>query len=597
MNQLIKPTDMKKILFLICLLPYFSFAQITFTSTDLPAVGDTFLFYIDTNCVVDLGTPSGNQNWDLTGLDEDSASAIAYFDPSGLPFSGDFPTANLCNGDSTGYMFYNVSNSGMEIVGMRAEFPNLMTINFTDPSLLLGTPVTYGSSFTDYSEWEIAYDYNPADMDTFYVSTSNKTLNCDAWGSISTPYGFYDDVLRIKENTINVANLIIELNGSPVYTQEVSRDTVVNYFFITNELHYPVATIKLNPDESEILEIEYMYTPIISNGQIESVSDGNWTTPTTWDCMCIPTPGDEITVSNDVTLDTDFFLTNTLIINNGASLIKDGNERYFATSDASVIVNGKFHTDYLYLGNGTTTINDSLLVNISMFNSSNLSNLGVIAEIDSLFNAGTITNSGEINALNYTSENTFSNSGDCYFENFTNTGVFTNTGFFEFDDMTNLGLFEFQSGTATGNYDFLNSGYVNHAQSASINIGNDFMNSNLDSSIAYYNIEGQMTVLNNWMNFDTIAGINGQITVSNSTGNDGALLGSFDLCDQTPPPSYPFIDINNGVIDPDISFCGTVQIETPVSTNFKIYPNPTSDYINIELENESYFSFELFDIN
>jgi hypothetical protein len=56
--------------------------------------------------------------------------------------------------------------------------------------------------------------------------------------------------------------------------------------------------------------------------------------------------------------------------------------------------------------------------------------------------------------------------------------------------------------------------------------------------------------------------------------------GNFDFCDATPPASTPYIDLNSGYFDANITFdCVHQNIETADNNNLSIYPNPVSDYI------------------
>jgi len=68
------------------------------------------------------------------------------------------------------------------------------------------------------------------------------------------------------------------------------------------------------------------------------------------------------------------------------------------------------------------------------------------------------------------------------------------------------------------------------------------------------------------------------------------MLGFFDFCDNTPPGTSPYIDINIGNIDAGITYC-----LTPCNTNLaknadtkpsvNIYPNPFSYEATIKFEN------------
>ena len=56
---------MKKILYLILLLPFLSYSQITVTSSNLPNIGDTVITAYDYG-TYSPGSSGTNQNWDFS---------------------------------------------------------------------------------------------------------------------------------------------------------------------------------------------------------------------------------------------------------------------------------------------------------------------------------------------------------------------------------------------------------------------------------------------------------------------------------------------------------------------------------------------------
>lgn len=560
------------------------FAQITATESDLPNVGDAFIVHIDTNTMVDLGSAAANQSWDFSGLQIDSISGAEFKPMTDLPFAAEFPTANMYTGDSViGYAMYHKDVNGLEMVGYRTNIGMGMTnFNFANPLLLVGTPVTFTDQFNDTGVWGISYDLNPADADTFLTQTITKTIECDAWGSLTTPYGTYNDIIRLHSFSISVDLLEIKFGGVTFYSQEVGRDTTNEYNFLTNNAGYFVAIVKMDGAGSNIQSVEYLYTPVIAGDTIISIADGNWTTPTTWDCMCIPTPDDNITIYHDVVLDTDWYVENKLVIEATGSLIKNSSPRMFAVTNGTFTNAGTFAVDYFSTSNCLFENNDSVNIAVSFYSGGELINNMVITGLDSLYLDGNTENNGLIESTNLWNASFLTNNDEITVTNITNDGIFANNGILNFNDFTNLDSY-YGTGDLFGSHDFSNFGTFNVETGTAFNLSNDFFNSDITNNDALFLIDGSLTVGGSWLNQDTIEGYSGNISVAMNSSNQGVMIGTFDFCDLTPPAGWPYIDFNSGIIGPDVTFCGEVGVmELSSNENIQIYPNPARNYISIE---------------
>jgi hypothetical protein len=173
-------------------------------------------------------------------------------------FYGGAPVSN--QGMDNGYMFWRKDVTGFWTEGFMAdEGPYAGKKVWTVPQeMILGTPATLGSSYPNYSQWTLTYDLVTTDYDTVYVSTVNKTQNCDAWGTLTTPTNTYSDVLRIHEYGVKVDSAKSYLNGNPLLFLELTRDTFNNYIFVTNGIHYPLVLVKADKN-NVIRSVEYYF--------------------------------------------------------------------------------------------------------------------------------------------------------------------------------------------------------------------------------------------------------------------------------------------------------------------------------------------------
>ena len=171
----------------------------------------------------------------------------------------------------------------------------------------------------------------------------------------------------------------------------------------------------------------------LTSAQITSISNGNWTSPFTWDCTpfpCIPGTTDVVIIDHAVVLNTDWMITSgSITVNAGASLIEDVTARTFYMTGGAYLNNGTTDISNIVSTGGTFTNNDSLRVNIYLYNTTYFSNSGIIADVDSFANIGTFINN--VNAITdayafYTND-TCSNSGKMSFVNFENDGFFVNS--------------------------------------------------------------------------------------------------------------------------------------------------------------------------
>jgi len=357
-----------------------------------------------------------------------------------------------------------------------------------------------------------------------------------------------------------------------------------------------------------------------------STANGNWMSFTTWVPFGVPIPGDIVIINHAVALDTSFaYSTGSITVNASGSLIQNSPVRDIWVNgvNASFINNGTTTIRYLLLSAGSFT--NSGTFNVKAFeNHITAANTvtGVLNGVDSLYNLGTINNNGTIKVVafynistinNYgtikglttvvdsmvnsgnflndasallqadscTNFGSFTNNGVVNFNQFTNVGTLTNANTLTFDDITNLGTFT-NPGTITGTNSMWNVGVFNNTSTGQITIGNGFLNVDSVSSGAWFNNDGTFDIGDSFYNFDSITGGNtGSFTVQDTSYNSGAMTGSFDFCDATPPATSPYIDIILGAVDPAITYC-TVGINTNNNlTSTKIYPNPTNGLLTV----------------
>lgn len=363
-----------------------------------------------------------------------------------------------------------------------------------------------------------------------------------------------------------------------------------------------------------------------------SAQNGSWLTPTTWSPMGVPLPGDQITITHVVTLDTDFAYTfGSISVSASGSLIHDATGRDIGLNGPNAVLNNDGITTIRtllasagsYFNSGTFTVkifanftladnygpgtikgvdslyNDGIInnygqINVMTFFNDNIWNnygnvFGLTTVVDSMYNAGSMLNDvgALIKADSCTNSGQFVNDGVINFDQFTNIGTFTNTNYMSFVDMTNKGTYT-NKDSLIGAGDVTNTGNLDNQAGAYMDFAIGFLNADPVNSNALFTANGRFIVGDSFYNFDGITGTApGSIQVQDTSYNHttGTMSGTFDFCDLTPPVTPIKIDFNLGTVDPLITFCMGVGIDDEeIMNRLSIYPNPTTGILNIEIE-------------
>jgi len=134
------------------------------------------------------GTP-GENLWDYSFLPLTQFATASIVPLETVPFYEEFPTANFCikNIDQNMGTYYNLFESDSDshrLIGYVT--PGSYQNYIDDPLTVLQFPLTYNLTYTD------TFESNGLGQGTFYTRTY------DAYGTLVTPFGQYDNVIRQK---------------------------------------------------------------------------------------------------------------------------------------------------------------------------------------------------------------------------------------------------------------------------------------------------------------------------------------------------------------------------------------------------------------
>jgi hypothetical protein len=214
---------MKKNLLLVAPMLAFAFsaaAQPTITLDDItPEYGSEGVLV--TTEYTDPGAGGANQTWDFSDLPMNSSSTNIVMMPDGQPGSENFPNAThvTMTEGTTQYSYNSYSNNKSEILGI-IDPGQGFNYYYTNPRTQVETPLTFSSSYSD--------DYFRDDDLGFpgVTSTEEGTISTiiDGYGTLITPQGTFNDVLRFTETTESTVTTTLE--GQDPTTQSFTGTTV-----------------------------------------------------------------------------------------------------------------------------------------------------------------------------------------------------------------------------------------------------------------------------------------------------------------------------------------------------------------------------------
>jgi PKD repeat protein len=250
---------MKKLSFLLILLPLFGLnlqAQVSYSISDYAAVGDTFVFSSVQNGLgsFDFSLTGSAYSWNYDSLDIRSQEVLRIAHPDNTGYYttwylscilglgniftcpgiwDDMTDIAISDLDtlafggvqlSEGYTFYKTSGSSVEatISAFKAGFGGInlpFVINYEDVDSLYQFPLTYQAK--DSSNARLSLDLTASGIPLAATFQHKRVNEVDGWGSLTTPFATYPQVLRMKTLIYNNDTTVISGNPLSVPVTEV----------------------------------------------------------------------------------------------------------------------------------------------------------------------------------------------------------------------------------------------------------------------------------------------------------------------------------------------------------------------------------------
>ena len=272
---------MKKhsILYILCFFIFFQLnAQITITEADMPAVG-VVQATIDVNITpgISIGNSGANQTWDFSDFEGIDTTISEYVSPVGTPGESSFPTATVASVFEGGYAYLEINSNEALFLGSSADTSSnnsgqYFDLVFDPSETVFQLPTTYLTSFEDESGFSITSAGPGMGLDSIRISISRiKQSTIDGWGTIITPNGSFNG-LR-EESILNSFDTteIYAFGQWQVFMTDMNIDTI--YYWYSKDSKGPLVSIDI--ENGTILSVDYqdimptINTPVASFSYVD----------------------------------------------------------------------------------------------------------------------------------------------------------------------------------------------------------------------------------------------------------------------------------------------------------------------------------------
>jgi hypothetical protein len=260
----------------------------TITSANLPVLGEAWIEFIDTTGSLVTITPGGaGQTWNYgTSFNVGDTSGFIFESPSTAPAymnaSTNFPGATLVvnntNPLDSNATFIKTNATGLYFDGIYKQGAivdtsiglNISVLDYNPDRLLIPVPFALNDTRANNAKLQIQFTVNPGPpVGLVTVNVHNYYIQdfvADATGTLTTPLGTFNNVLRIKEYTYQIDSTIYSV---PLIPTDVNiHDTTISYQFVQANSHCLLMSASVDPITLQTNKASY-YDPIVLVGAEE----------------------------------------------------------------------------------------------------------------------------------------------------------------------------------------------------------------------------------------------------------------------------------------------------------------------------------------
>ncbi|WP_118975419.1 T9SS type A sorting domain-containing protein [Taibaiella koreensis] len=230
---------MKKRILLIIALPiaFSANAQPVITSAQLMTTFTDTLSFLSTG-MSGPGPAGPNVTWDFSGLSTSSVkSAVVAGDCPGVAVCSDFPGANTYSkhtflSTTGGYTYAMAKKTPLKLETIGAQSEGQPPITYANPKTEYEFPLSYGQTFSDTYAWSGSGGASSGKLD----------YTIDAYGTVSTPLGVFNNVLRkkmVQRDTTSSGGATV-VSESVIYTWLRAGQPGLVLYYLESTLLAPV---------------------------------------------------------------------------------------------------------------------------------------------------------------------------------------------------------------------------------------------------------------------------------------------------------------------------------------------------------------------
>ncbi len=259
---------MKKSLFtsLFILTALWGFSQITITNANIAPEGVTIIQANDTlpDSSIQPGNSGANQTWNFSAATADYLDTLYTELPSWTPYADSFPNANYVirqtfSGD-TSYVFADRNDDFFASLGYAGSMDDssFVTLEVIPQEIIMDFPVEYGNQRTEsFYYQETMVSTIPGTDSLRFKTATEKSVEVDAWGTITMPNGSYN-CLRTITNRTDYDSVWIKMAGAWTL---VSSDTTfsLSYDWYTNEILPGFDLFSLEYTDGVVSNVSFLY--------------------------------------------------------------------------------------------------------------------------------------------------------------------------------------------------------------------------------------------------------------------------------------------------------------------------------------------------
>jgi len=223
-------------------------ADLEITRDEVPIIlGARATFRVALDAPVDTAGQPGEGDgraWDLSAmLDGDQTITVEARAPGDFWFSEEFPDASYVtrlSETTTNLGIFRVTDSQLLLLGIASPTDGFTgtELTYDPPVVVLDFPLTVGKSWR--TESSVSGTFNGA----FVNLDEDYSVSVDAFGSLETPFGTFEQVLRIRTE--------LDRSNSPFIDPFGFLDITTRTFSFVTECFGTVASVVSENDESEV---------------------------------------------------------------------------------------------------------------------------------------------------------------------------------------------------------------------------------------------------------------------------------------------------------------------------------------------------------